>query len=410
MFPVKQECFVPCTGTSAAAEATAGLSRTLLSQIGKSTPAAPQGKKCLKAPADFTSRWAYASGTAGVPGKESSAESMAAIYVRTAAAERRIEAMARDASRTPRNVMDRFSMPAHRPRPHRGVHRGRKIIAVAEGVRSNSPRTPCNAKPPCATSPPPVMPKWTRFFSGYFNDPMACRWADADSDAGSPGEQDASMAAMSVRTSAFEALKEAMLVDAPANRATSPSPLAPQASKAVTDPTSPDPHRISTGPPLLQHKSKTPKPSLLLALESKDAGKVLAALRESPESAKELFWDHGVEPPLCCAVRLQCSVAILKLLLEFGADPKDADVRGRIPCQILGKPSPPRMCSRTGPAMPILFADAGQKPSRYLLAKQIAHERVPWRPLSTEEVRLDAYNTWCEEVWDLLTSQTHSVH
>jgi len=313
-------------------------------------------------------------------------------------------------------VMDRFGTPPPRSRSRRSIHRGSDLEAVPEGMRSDSPpRTPCNAMPPRATTPPPVMPKWTRFFSGYFGTPKDFRWADADSSVVSAGEQRSgeSMAAMNVRTSAFEALQEAMLVDAPkcdemAPRATTPMPLLPEASKAVTDPVSPDPHRISAAPPPLQQKSKTPKPPLLLALEAKEAGKVLAALRESPESAKELFWDHGVEPPLCCAVRLQCSANILKLLLAFGADPEDADVRGRMPFQILGKPSLLQMYSQTLPAMPNLFPNSGQRPSRYLLAKQIAHERVPWRPLSIEEVRLDAYNTWCEEAWDLLT--THAVN
>ena len=53
----------------------------------------------------------------------------------------------------------------------------------------------------------------------------------------------------------------------------------------------------------------------------------------NPEAAIEPFVDFEFEPPLVCAVRLQCKVAIVRLLLKHGADPAVTDIYGRTPMQ-----------------------------------------------------------------------------
>ena len=88
-------------------------------------------------------------------------------------------------------------------------------------------------------------------------------------------------------------------------------------------------HNVS--PPAFAPKLRNPQPPLLRALLTKSIDEVKEALQQNPEEANEPFWDHDWEPPLCCAVRLECSASIVKLLLEYGADPQSKDVRGRDP-------------------------------------------------------------------------------
>ena len=59
-------------------------------------------------------------------------------------------------------------------------------------------------------------------------------------------------------------------------------------------------------------------PAMLQALRNDSVKDVQTALESDPGAASEPFWDHDVEPPLSCAVRLKCSVAIVRLLLEHG--------------------------------------------------------------------------------------------
>merc|ERR1712232_863025 len=56
---------------------------------------------------------------------------------------------------------------------------------------------------------------------------------------------------------------------------------------------------------------------------------------EDHKAAAFPFWDHDGEPPLCAAVRLGNSTAILRALLEAGADVKQVDTHGRAPLQVL---------------------------------------------------------------------------
>lgn len=77
------------------------------------------------------------------------------------------------------------------------------------------------------------------------------------------------------------------------------------------------------------------KPPLLSALMSGSTDQVRLALEADPEAAQFPFWDHGVEPPLCCAVRTDCCSDIIEMLLASGADPSSRDLRGNLPLTLL---------------------------------------------------------------------------
>lgn len=87
--------------------------------------------------------------------------------------------------------------------------------------------------------------------------------------------------------------------------------------------------------------TRRPTSGLHEALQLHSVEKVQAALAVDTGAAAEPFWDHDVEPPLCCAVRLGCDVAIVRLLLESGATVDAADARGRTPLGILAAQLPP---------------------------------------------------------------------
>jgi len=71
------------------------------------------------------------------------------------------------------------------------------------------------------------------------------------------------------------------------------------------------------------------------ALQTNSIEQVRAILSSSPQAAAEPIWEHEFEPTLCCAVRLQCDVTIVQLLLEHGANPHDTDMCGRTALQLL---------------------------------------------------------------------------
>lgn len=64
---------------------------------------------------------------------------------------------------------------------------------------------------------------------------------------------------------------------------------------------------------------------------------ILEALESDPEAARLPFFDHSVEPPLCCAVRLGCNDDVLQLLLDYGADVHADNVHGQGPLALLCK-------------------------------------------------------------------------
>jgi hypothetical protein len=143
-------------------------------------------------------------------------------------------------------------------------------------------------------------------------------------------------------------------------------------------------------------RTKIPQPSLLRALQLKSMEQVLAILQHDPEAPRELFWDHDVEPPLCAAVRLECSADIIRLLLEHGADPHVKNARGYTPARMLQELSSP-VNSEPTPTPPLVaapFVPDGLDTWPGLFAPQmgfqmgfLAPQRVeiaPWSPNADE--------------------------
>lgn len=125
-----------------------------------------------------------------------------------------------------------------------------------------------------------------------------------------------------------------------------PEPAAPTTPRALTS-------RSFTPPP----RQAAPLPPLLKALILNSEEQVSAALRADPAAATEPFWDHEVEPPLCCAARLGCGAGVVRLLLDAGADPEAADVRGRVAGELARPPWVTEMPAPTG--RPAFAASAG---------------------------------------------------
>lgn len=76
-------------------------------------------------------------------------------------------------------------------------------------------------------------------------------------------------------------------------------------------------------------------PPLLSALQCWDVVGVRQALETDRECAQFPFWEHGLEPPLCAAVRLGCGPEIIELLVDHGAAVNSVDSKGRGPLDIL---------------------------------------------------------------------------
>jgi len=76
-------------------------------------------------------------------------------------------------------------------------------------------------------------------------------------------------------------------------------------------------------------------PPMGLALIKHSADMVRKAIQDDPEAVSQCFMDHHCEPPMCCALRVQSSVEIVKLLIENGADVHATDMMGRTPLIVL---------------------------------------------------------------------------
>jgi len=85
--------------------------------------------------------------------------------------------------------------------------------------------------------------------------------------------------------------------------------------------------RSGDPPPLPDQRMKR-APAMLQALRNNVVNEVRYVLEKNPGAANEPFPDHEFEPPLVCAVRLQCKAAIVRLLLEHGASPDTTDIYG----------------------------------------------------------------------------------
>mmetsp|Transcript_52979 Transcript_52979/g.124106 ORF Transcript_52979/g.124106 Transcript_52979/m.124106 type:complete len:425 (-) Transcript_52979:99-1373(-) len=129
-----------------------------------------------------------------------------------------------------------------------------------------------------------------------------------------------------------------------ASRTPSPRPRPARAPASPRTPP-PRPRRISfTTPPPLRPE---PIPDLLKALMKNSLGGVMRALELDPEAARVPFLLHGVEPPLCAAVRFNCSVQVIELLLRYAAKVNASDLRDQTPVLLLDMPTSPPALPRT---------------------------------------------------------------
>lgn len=91
----------------------------------------------------------------------------------------------------------------------------------------------------------------------------------------------------------------------------------------------------STTPPGAPAMGTPSIPSLFHALRCKSLEKVRSVLEFEPDAAFFPPLEHRREPSLCCAVRHGCSVEIMQLLLQHGAQAKEEDAQGKTPLMLL---------------------------------------------------------------------------
>lgn len=125
--------------------------------------------------------------------------------------------------------------------------------------------------------------------------------------------------------------------------------LAEGAVLAAEEPTTPrDKATAQHSPPGAPRVASMPP--LLAALCRGSEEEVCNELEEDPQAALDPFFDHGMEPPLCSAIRHGCDVGIIRLLLQHGADVTFVDARGRGPLSLLA--STPCPLSLAWPELP----------------------------------------------------------
>lgn len=86
----------------------------------------------------------------------------------------------------------------------------------------------------------------------------------------------------------------------------------------------------------------------LLQGSNDDVGRIL---KEDAEAARQPFFDHNFELPLCYAVRAGCDTEVIRMLLKFQADINAIDVHARTPLQILCAKTPPSQLPILGTTM-----------------------------------------------------------
>jgi len=262
----------------------------------------------------------------------------------------------------------------------KGECRTRTTQIPKENIGPETPRTPRTTRAPRSTTPSPLGPKWKLTRRRMSSPPHKVPgWAErfTSTDVALDGQPLGTVSQLESgqRLTVFTA--------------TIGTPSEPTASltKGNADPETPRTPRTkkaprSTTPPPLVPKWKLTRPQLLQALQKNSVKDVHSVLEHAPEAAGELFWDHDVEPPLCCAVRLGCEPAIVKLLLENGASPETKDMHGRTPAQILAQ-------GATSLVSPHGFS---------------------WPPIASATAHVNTYETWSREVVCLLGIQRLEIN
>ena len=77
------------------------------------------------------------------------------------------------------------------------------------------------------------------------------------------------------------------------------------------------------------------KPEIMKAIEDNSVSAIRKVLSRDPHAAMGLFWDHGIEAPIVCAMRNRCDYEVIQLLLSAGADIFAENYEGLTPMQLL---------------------------------------------------------------------------
>lgn len=91
--------------------------------------------------------------------------------------------------------------------------------------------------------------------------------------------------------------------------------------------------------PLPSTPRRKPAPPLLEALQVNSIAMVRDVIANDADAALFPFWDHNMEPPLCCATRLSCDAPIISNLLESRADVNATNVDGMTALDIVRRPA-----------------------------------------------------------------------
>jgi len=190
------------------------------------------------------------------------------------------------------------------------------------------------------------------------------------------------------------------LIDELPDRVGSPDALSatPQTPRNVAAP------RSFTPPPLVRRSYMNLSP-MRKALYRNSVDEVRAVLDKSPTAASEPFFDHDFEPPVCCAVRLQCDAAIIRLLVEHGADLEAADKHGLAPKDLLQEAEAPAANQwemLLQPSFSASFGFGDMVTHLHLKAAPSGLARATWYDALLLESPPTAHEMWCHTVTEIL--------
>lgn len=84
---------------------------------------------------------------------------------------------------------------------------------------------------------------------------------------------------------------------------------------------------------------RKPAPPLLQALQVNSEPMVREVIANDADAASLPFWDHNMEPPICCATRLSCDASIVSHLLEARADVNATNADGITALDMVRRPA-----------------------------------------------------------------------